>query len=146
MIFPDLPFKAISVRQPWAALIVCGVKDIENRPRVTHFRGEVAIHASLQVDKEAMADLEDGINPATGLEFTMSELLPVQSMLLETAVALRGGILGSARITDCVQQSDSDWFFGPYGYALEDQKCCDFIPVKGALGLFDWRRNLPEAS
>ncbi len=39
--------KALSVRQPQAALLVLGEKRIETRPRRTSFRGLVAIHASL---------------------------------------------------------------------------------------------------
>lgn len=52
-----------------------------------------------------------------------------------------GGIVGTAEIVDCVEQSDSPWFFGPYGLVLENVQPVEFIPVKGALGLFDWRKN-----
>lgn len=38
--------KAISIRQPWAWLIVNGFKDIENRSWRTKYRGPVLIHAS----------------------------------------------------------------------------------------------------
>jgi len=49
--------KALTVRQPWAWLIVHGGKDVENRSQRTHFRGRIAIHAGLQDDHEAMRDL-----------------------------------------------------------------------------------------
>lgn len=35
--------KAITIRQPWASLIVHGIKDIENRSWQTNFRGRVLI-------------------------------------------------------------------------------------------------------
>lgn len=38
--------KTISVRQPWAWLIINGYKDIENRSREANYRGPVLIHAS----------------------------------------------------------------------------------------------------
>jgi hypothetical protein len=38
--------KALSIRQPWAWLIVNGYKDIENRSWATKFRGPVLIHAA----------------------------------------------------------------------------------------------------
>jgi hypothetical protein len=41
---------ALSVRQPWAWLIVNGLKDIENRPRRTLHRGPLLIHAGLNLD------------------------------------------------------------------------------------------------
>lgn len=36
----------LSVRQPWAALIMAGLKDIENRTWTTRHRGLLGIHAS----------------------------------------------------------------------------------------------------
>ena len=45
-----LPQKALSVRQPWAWLIVNGWKPIENRSRRTNVRGRILIHASLKFD------------------------------------------------------------------------------------------------
>ena len=41
-----LPRQAISIRQPWAWLIVHGWKNIENRMWRTSYRGPVLIHAS----------------------------------------------------------------------------------------------------
>lgn len=47
--------KAITVRQPWAGLILHGGKDIENRRRniIGQHRGEIAIHAALTYDEPA---------------------------------------------------------------------------------------------
>ena len=36
---------ALSIRQPWAWLIVNGHKDIENRDWPTNFRGRLLVHA-----------------------------------------------------------------------------------------------------
>lgn len=38
--------KALSIRQPWTAMIVHGQKRIENRSRQTLHRGRIALHAS----------------------------------------------------------------------------------------------------
>ena len=48
----------------------------------------------------------------------------------------RGGIVGAVDIVDCVTESDSDWFSGPYGYVLRDPKPLPFRPVRGQLGFF----------
>lgn len=37
--------KTLSVRQPWASLLVSGLKDIENRTWAPNFRGRIMIHA-----------------------------------------------------------------------------------------------------
>lgn len=40
------PIRVLSVRQPWAGLIVHGFKALENRDWETSYRGPLAIHAS----------------------------------------------------------------------------------------------------
>ena len=42
---------ALSIRQPWAWLIVNGYKDIENRDWPTVFRGRMLIHAGLTMSR-----------------------------------------------------------------------------------------------
>jgi hypothetical protein len=39
--------RTLSIRQPWAWLIVNGHKPVENRDWATSFRGPVLIHAGL---------------------------------------------------------------------------------------------------
>ncbi len=45
--------KCLSLKQPYAELIVSGKKAIELRTWNTKFRGEFLIHASKKIDKEA---------------------------------------------------------------------------------------------
>lgn len=121
--------KALSIRQPWASLITAGLKDVENRTWRTMVRGKILIHASLtQVPKDEWdraIDLTLAIYPRFfRSDFAKSELP-------------RGGIVGYAEITDCVQSSRSPYFCGPYGFVLRNQVKCDFIPCRGKLGFFD---------
>lgn len=49
-----------------------------------------------------------------------------------------GAIVGQVEIIDCVDESESRWFFGPWGFELVDP--VEFkkpIPYRGQLGLFD---------
>lgn len=41
--------KALTLYQPWASLIACGVKTIETRSWATNYRGLIAIHAAKTV-------------------------------------------------------------------------------------------------
>ena len=43
--------KIISVRQPWAYLIVAGYKPVENRTWNTSYRGPLLIHASQAMEE-----------------------------------------------------------------------------------------------
>lgn len=123
--------KGISIRQPWAWLIVNGYKDIENRSWRTKYRGQVLIHASQGVKKaeyERAKELTDrlGIALPTGFE--------------------TGGIVGVATITDCVEQSESPWFFGEKGFVLTDARPLKFIQMKGKLSFFETGIEPEEAS
>lgn len=117
--------KALSIRQPWAWLIVNGYKDIENRDWLRGFRGQFAVHASKTFDTE-------------GYEW-VREYFP-NIPLPKPWMYERGGVVGVAKISGCVDKSSSEWFFGKYGYLVRDAKPVPLIPCKGQLYFFE----LPE--
>mgnify|MGYP000843697978 FL=1 len=49
--------KTLSVRQPWASLLVSGLKDIENRTWAPNFRGRIMIYASLAKVPKRFAEM-----------------------------------------------------------------------------------------
>ena len=114
--------KAISIRQPWAWLIVNGYKDIENRSWRTKYRGQVLIHASQGVKKSEYERAK--------------ELTDLLGITLPTSFET-GGIVGVATITDCVEQSESPWFFGEKGFVLTDARPIEVIQMKGKLSFFE---------
>lgn len=120
--------KALSVRQPWAWLIVNGFKDIENRDWYISMRGEIWIHASKGCTKQEYNDacvFARRIDPHIAIPAL--EDLP------------RGGIVGSAEIINCSRKNliISPWFVGLYGAVLSGAQPCKFRPLKGRLGFFD---------
>lgn len=118
---------ALSIRQPWAWLIVNGYKDVENRTWPTRFRGRVMIHAGATMtrrDYEHCRVAVGSIRPAV--------VLPSFEELKQQC----GGTVGEAYITDCVKQSPSPWFFGEYGFVMRNQIAYPFRQRKGALGFF----------
>lgn len=130
----DLPHMALSIMQPWAWLIVNRHKAIENRDWPTRFRGPVAIHAGKKVDRDTAEDVRNQIHPMTGY----------RQLFDLTGDFETGGIVGVAEIVDCVDKSDDVWFVGEFGFVLRNAQAIPFIPVKGALGFFDWRKNIIE--
>lgn len=116
--------KALSIKQPWAwAILHCG-KDIENRKWNTKFRGEFYIHAGLSYDDSG--------------EVWIAEHFPDRyDRLFKKENCLMGGIIGKATLIDVVKISYSGWFFGPYGFALNNIKEVKFIPYKGMLNFFE---------
>ncbi len=120
--------KALSIRQPWAWLIVNGYKPVENRNWKTNYRGKILVHAG-----KAMTDDDyhiayeiaknEGINIPHPDEYNF------------------GGIIGETEIVDCVTQHDSPFFFGPFGFVLDNSYPLPFRPCKGKLGLFEVKEN-----
>ena len=107
--------KALTLRQPFASLVVAGVKDVENRSRPTKYRGVLAIHAGLAIDNDAMT---------------------AHGHLIDDMPA--GALIGTVRVIDCVQDSESEWAIpGQWHWLLTEPRPFDTpIPAKGKLGLW----------
>ncbi|MGY4288864.1 hypothetical protein ACVWXO_008084 [Bradyrhizobium sp. LM2.7] len=130
MTIPDL---ALSVRQPWAWAIVADFKDIENRSGFAidkgslNRRGRFAIHAAKGMTR---AEYLDGYEMMRGI----GVCCPPPGELV------RGAIVGSVEIVDCVKASDSPWFFGPRGLVLRNAMRLGVpVPSVGQLGFFNWQ-------
>ena len=131
---PDL--RVLSVRQPWAWMIIHGGKDVENRNRPTKLRGRVLIHASKGMTRMEYEDACDWVS----FDARMGISIPDYDALD------RGGIIGSVEIVGCIRHPGqpfgrSPWFFGPYGYALANPQPIQFIPCRGALGFWRWNER-----
>lgn len=119
--------KALSIRQPWAWLIIHGGKDIENRTWHTKLRGRFLVHASQGMTRDEWRAAsrfcdENGLS-----------LPPLYS----DADLQRGGIIGSVELVDSVDTSESPWYMGEKGFVLRDPRPLPFVPLKGRLGFFD---------
>ena len=51
----------------------------------------------------------------------------------------RGGCVGQVQLVDCVQEHDSPWFCGPWGWVVEDAEEMRLVPWRGEQGLFTVR-------
>jgi hypothetical protein len=130
---PDVWY-ALSVKQPWAALLAAGAKMVEVRTWSAARRGRVLIHASKLAD-----DRPEGWAWLTTPE-------------LRAAAELRGGVVGSGELTACVPYptraafeadrgrhlNPPEWFAdgGLYGFAFRDLRPLPFAPCPGATFFF----------
>jgi len=121
--------KALSLKQPYAELILQGRKKIELRKWNTKFRGEFFIHASKIPDKKTMD------------RFGFKEL-PL------------GCIVGKTTLTDVKKydnesehSKDKDLYlassyWGNYGFVLDKSQRLEEIPCNGKLGFWDFDSKL----
>lgn len=123
------PVVAISVRQPWAALLASGIKTIEIRSWPTRRRGRVLIHAGKIAD-----DRPEG----------WSRIVTPQ---LRELAEMRGGIIGAGDLVACKGYASArsfaadaelhlnapGWFKPPrlYGFAFRNLQMVEFHPCVG---------------
>jgi ASC-1-like (ASCH) protein len=121
--------KALSLRQPYAELIVSGKKTIEVRNWNTKFRGEFLVHASKQVMKDdCKKEQLDPNNITTGAVVGKAKLVDVKKYRSIEEFE-----------KDQNKHSASTIFFKKpcYGFVLENAERCETIPAKGSLNFFD---------
>jgi hypothetical protein len=124
---------ALSLKQPWAALVVNGVKTIEVRRWPTARRSRILIHAARIPDsrKEAWRHVPDA---------------------LREQAKLQGGIIGAVDLTQCVTYraldefvndqakhlNDPSWFESPpmYGFTFDRPTLLPFRPYAGWFRFF----------
>jgi len=102
----EKPHRALSLKQPWADLVVDGIKPIENRLWSSKYRGGLLIHASGKWDSEGAKWIRENTDAEIKckVQYTF------------------GAFIGQVDMVGCVQESDSEWFFGPYGFIFERAK------------------------
>ena len=114
--------RALSLRQPWAWLVVNGYKDIENRSWRTTHRGPLLIHASqsradFTPEKIAIIEGKHGARVPSKVEF--------------------GGIVGVVDVLDCVKKHSSKWKFNDsWGWVIVNPRRLPFQACKGFVGFF----------
>jgi hypothetical protein len=127
------PTYALSLKQPWAALVVAGLKTIEVRKWATAIRGRVLIHAAKIPDDRPEAWSLVGED-------------------LRSLAQLTGGIIGAAELCGCLMYRSAagfaadaakhlnapDWFEAPpmYGFVFRAGELVSFFPCKGNVRFF----------
>lgn len=128
--------KVLTIKQPWATLIMQGDKRYEFRSWKTNFRGEFLIHAGKGVDKEAVKRLK---------KYLPNELP-------------QGKILGKVTLTDCIPMNEefarmlsnenndiytTHSFESNYVFKLGNiQRFDEPIEIKGQLGFWNYNENI----
>jgi len=136
-----MKYKVLSVRQPYASLLVNGIKDVENRSRRTNYRGTVLIHASAKMH-EIMEQLPTKIF-LLGASPVEQQIMAMAKKVVQ--LDLFGCIIGSVDIVDCVQNHPSEWAEkGQWQWVCANAKKFEhpIRNVKGKLGIWEWEGEI----
>ncbi len=125
--------KGLSLKQPYAELLVSGKKTIELRTWNTKFRGEFLVHSSKKIDEEACKRLK-----------------------IEQVKLVTGPIIGKGNLYDVISYGSKNSFVKDknkhfagsnydkpkYGFLVNQAKRFDIpIPIRGKLGFFNVKLN-----
>jgi hypothetical protein len=115
--------RVLTVHQPWAGLLVDGIKDVENRGWKTNYRGPLLIHAGA----------------ATDPYYGRSSLPP--------NCAVQRAIVGVVTLFDCVYGYTSAWAEpGQWHWLVGNARAFRHpIPATGRLGLWTPDREVASA-
>ncbi len=140
--------KALTIKQPWASLIVHGIKDIENRTWKTNFRGRVLIHAAAKDSGTLYELLNNKQIESMSNHWTAAPPFPNRP---------NSAIIGEVDIVDCVIDHKSIWaekgdswltgHYKPiYNWVLANPVLYDepILNVKGALSFWEYKPEPPE--
>ena len=126
--------KALTIKEPWATLIIDGYKEYEFRSWKTNYRGKLLIHSGLNIEYGAFKEFKSynlKCNP--------------------------GYIIGEVNLVDCIkvdEKLDSELtkrdkliygrksHIGYYAWKLENiKKYKNPIPCKGKLGIWNYDKK-----
>ncbi|WP_138481669.1 ASCH domain-containing protein [Dyadobacter bucti] len=139
--------KAISIQQPYAGLLILGIKKFETRSWNTKYRGEIAIHASARITPDGLFWLNWLTKEFPDKFFPGSEY--------HTICSQQGMVIGSVNITDTfstnepMQIESLERMLGDFSENRYYWKCENPfvfpapIPAKGALSFWNWERIQP---
>ena len=124
--------KVLTIKQPWASLIINQYKKYEFRSWKTNYRGKILIHAGLSMENNMLNKLED---------FNLKYY--------------KGAIIGEAELVDCILVDEKfdkklrkinpivygNNHVGVYAWKLENiKKYNEPIYIKGKLGLWNYEK------
>ena len=111
---------ALTIRQPYAWLIVQGIKPVENRTWSTNYRGPLFIHAAVRLHDHSIETIEKR-----------------HDIRINRDALQFGGIIGRVELVDVVRAHPSPFFEGPFGWVLRSPVPLPFRALRGGQGLFE---------
>lgn len=137
--------KVLTVKQPWALLLIAGLKDVENRNWKTEYRGPLYIHASKGFDWSALFWLHDnGFIDEGRMVMRHFGIIPHDTVAEKSRITRHqdefGAIIGCVHLDYCNLRSASKWGQPEVAYHWEvtAPQAITPTPCKGKLGIWEY--------
>lgn len=160
--------KALTIKQPWASLIMADLKHYETRSWKTSYRGKLAIHAGKETFQKFLRERFPVASNGWEYHPLYDEYKNFMNIVspLDLDNLQYGAVLGTVDLVDCLKVTDydgktaelisgiankdpkyisetelmlGDFTEGRYAWELENIHIFDHpIPTKGQQGLWNW--------
>ena len=124
--------KVLSIKEPYASLIMMNIKKIETRSFKTKYRGELYIHASLSKSNQN-SELSKLISPMYG------EIICKCSLV--DCVLMTDEFIENLKKENPMEYKCGNYEVGRYAWILEDVEIIKPIKAKGKLGIWNFYEN-----
>ena len=126
--------KTLTIREPWASLIINGYKKYEFRSWKTNYRGKILIHAGINIEKEMLDRFKnynlDCVNGAIIGEATLVDCLLVDKEFNDYLLKIDSTVYGKSNHIE------------KFAWKLENViKYSEPIFCKGQLGLWNYDKE-----
>lgn len=123
--------KVLTIKQPWASLIIENYKKYEFRGWKTNYRGKILIHAGMNIEKDMLKRFENyNLNCITGAIIGEAELVGcilVDKKLNDELISIDKVVYGKSNHVE------------KYAWKLENiKRYKEPIYIKGKLGLWNY--------
>lgn len=122
--------KVLSIREPYASLILSGVKKIETRSWKTNYRGELYIHASLGKSSPSPEVMKLVL-------YTNPGYILCKAMLVD-CIYMTKEYVEQMKKDNPIEYLCGDYQEGRYAWVLDDVEPVEPILVKGHLGIWNY--------
>lgn len=127
--------KVLSIKEPYASLIMMNIKKIETRSFKTKYRGELYIHASLSKSNQN-DELSKLVSPMYGEIICKCSLVDCVLMTEE--------FIENLKKEKPVEYKCGHYEVGRYAWILEDVKIIESFKAKGKLGIWNYYEKNKE--
>lgn len=129
--------KVITIKQPFASLIIAGLKEYEFRTWKTNYRGPILIHAGKGIDKNAMKKYEQfHLEYPTGYILGIADLTDCIKIDEEAKTMLKKK--KSIVYENQINNKENNY----YGFKLENIQTIEPIYINGQLGLWNYNDKI----
>ena len=133
--------KVLTIKEPFASLIMNKIKTIELRSWKTNYRGEIYIHAGASKDFKRLKDRKELLKLIDGMEMNFGNIIAKCNLV--DCVYITEDYIENLKKENNLNYICGNFEVGKYAWILDNIQVLDRkIPAKGQLGIWNYKCKL----